>query len=195
MGHTKSDHRFFHLKKVGFFFVYGEEKLILSDLKAYLFWINGERCDFIASRHFFFSNFEVNVAELYLHLKVMKECVDALRSDLTYGLSTAEAIRRQKYNGFNEFEITEHEPLWRKYFEQVWSCCAFHASIMGRNVSNMLLWETAELFWVPLDSRWMFGRACYSSVRGLRTVHIPSLSFLICYIESVLFSYSRKWQA
>uniref|UniRef100_A0A915C400 Calcium-transporting ATPase n=1 Tax=Parascaris univalens TaxID=6257 RepID=A0A915C400_PARUN len=48
----------------------------------------------------------------------VSECVDALRSDLTYGLSTAEAVRRQKYNGFNEFEIAEHEPLWRKYFEQ-----------------------------------------------------------------------------
>ncbi|VDM43176.1 unnamed protein product [Toxocara canis] len=48
----------------------------------------------------------------------MKECADALRSDLSRGLSTAEAIRRQKYNGFNEFEIAEHEPLWRKYFDQ-----------------------------------------------------------------------------
>ncbi|VDK17272.1 unnamed protein product [Anisakis simplex] len=48
----------------------------------------------------------------------LTECADILRSDLGRGLSTAEAIRRQKYSGFNEFEIAEHDSLWKKYLDQ-----------------------------------------------------------------------------
>lgn len=60
-----------------------------------------------------------------LPLILLQECADTLRSDLSRGLLSAEASRRQKYNGFNEFDITEHEPIWKKYIEQV----AFDASL------------------------------------------------------------------
>lgn len=44
-----------------------------------------------------------------------------LRSDATAGLSTAEATRRRQFHGYNEFDVSEHEPIWKKYLEQV--CC------------------------------------------------------------------------
>lgn len=47
------------------------------------------------------------------------EVADALRTDLDTGLTTVEAQRRQKFFGFNEFEVGEPEPLWKKYVEQV----------------------------------------------------------------------------
>lgn len=47
------------------------------------------------------------------------EVTDVLRTDLDTGLTSAEAERRQKYFGFNEFEVGEPEPLWKKYAEQV----------------------------------------------------------------------------
>lgn len=46
------------------------------------------------------------------------EFAQTLRTDLSRGLSSSEATRRQKFNGYNEFEIADREPLWRKYLEQ-----------------------------------------------------------------------------
>ncbi|VDO42242.1 unnamed protein product [Haemonchus placei] len=45
-------------------------------------------------------------------------CVHMLRSDATSGISSAEATLRRQYHGYNEFEVTEQEPLWKKYTEQ-----------------------------------------------------------------------------
>ncbi|KHJ94113.1 calcium-transporting P-type ATPase, PMR1-type [Oesophagostomum dentatum] len=45
-------------------------------------------------------------------------CLHMLRSDGTSGLSTAEASLRRQYHGYNEFEVSEQEPLWKKYTEQ-----------------------------------------------------------------------------
>ncbi|VDL81612.1 unnamed protein product [Nippostrongylus brasiliensis] len=41
-----------------------------------------------------------------------------LRSDATSGISSAEATLRRQYHGYNEFEVSEQEPLWKKYSEQ-----------------------------------------------------------------------------
>uniref|UniRef100_A0A915Q3G5 Calcium-transporting ATPase n=1 Tax=Setaria digitata TaxID=48799 RepID=A0A915Q3G5_9BILA len=46
------------------------------------------------------------------------ECADTLRTDIKQGLSSAEVVRRQKYNGYNEFDIQNHNPIWRKYLDQ-----------------------------------------------------------------------------
>ncbi|VDM12029.1 unnamed protein product [Wuchereria bancrofti] len=46
------------------------------------------------------------------------ECANSLRTDIKQGLSSAEVVRRQKYNGYNEFEIQDHYPIWRKYLDQ-----------------------------------------------------------------------------
>uniref|UniRef100_A0A183EUF6 Cation_ATPase_N domain-containing protein n=1 Tax=Gongylonema pulchrum TaxID=637853 RepID=A0A183EUF6_9BILA len=46
------------------------------------------------------------------------ECAHTLRSDIQHGLASAEISRRQKFSGYNEFDIQEHEPLWRKYLDQ-----------------------------------------------------------------------------
>ena len=42
-----------------------------------------------------------------------------LGTDLQIGLSDSEARRRRKNHGYNEFEITDDEPLWKKYLGQV----------------------------------------------------------------------------
>ncbi|VDM96557.1 unnamed protein product, partial [Onchocerca ochengi] len=46
------------------------------------------------------------------------ECASTLRTDIKQGLSSAEVVRRQKYNGYNEFDIQEYYPIWRKYLDQ-----------------------------------------------------------------------------
>lgn len=48
-----------------------------------------------------------------------KEVAQKLHTDLSRGLTASEALRRQKFNGYNEFEINERESIWRKYLEQV----------------------------------------------------------------------------
>ncbi|KJH45740.1 calcium-transporting P-type ATPase, PMR1-type [Dictyocaulus viviparus] len=41
-----------------------------------------------------------------------------LRSDCSTGISYAEATLRRQYHGYNEFEVSAQEPLWKKYSEQ-----------------------------------------------------------------------------
>ncbi|KAG9345096.1 hypothetical protein JZ751_009637 [Albula glossodonta] len=41
------------------------------------------------------------------------------QADLQYGLTHSEVSRRRAYHGWNEFDISEDEPLWRKYISQV----------------------------------------------------------------------------
>lgn len=42
-----------------------------------------------------------------------------LRADPQRGLTTNEAERRLMVHGYNEFEISKEDPLWKKYLEQV----------------------------------------------------------------------------
>ncbi|XP_058231739.1 calcium-transporting ATPase type 2C member 1 isoform X3 [Hemibagrus wyckioides] len=48
----------------------------------------------------------------------VNEVVCALQADLQFGLTDAEVSRRRAYHGWNEFDISEDEPLWRKYLSQ-----------------------------------------------------------------------------
>ncbi|XP_060756462.1 calcium-transporting ATPase type 2C member 1 isoform X1 [Neoarius graeffei] len=48
----------------------------------------------------------------------VNEVVCVLQADLQFGLSDAEVSRRRTYHGWNEFDISEDEPLWRKYLSQ-----------------------------------------------------------------------------
>ncbi|CAI5439101.1 unnamed protein product [Caenorhabditis angaria] len=45
-------------------------------------------------------------------------CAHMLRTNIDEGLSTAEATRRRQYHGYNEFEVGEDEPIYKKYLEQ-----------------------------------------------------------------------------
>lgn len=45
-------------------------------------------------------------------------CCHQLRTNLEEGLSTAEASRRRQYHGYNEFDVGEEEPIYKKYLEQ-----------------------------------------------------------------------------
>ncbi|XP_016893594.1 calcium-transporting ATPase type 2C member 1 isoform X2 [Cynoglossus semilaevis] len=46
------------------------------------------------------------------------EVVCVLQADPQLGLTQDEVIRRRTYHGWNEFDISEEEPLWKKYISQ-----------------------------------------------------------------------------
>ncbi|XP_061573866.1 calcium-transporting ATPase type 2C member 1-like isoform X2 [Cololabis saira] len=49
----------------------------------------------------------------------VNEVVCVLQADPVRGLTQEEVSRRRNYHGWNEFDIGEEEPLWRKYLSQV----------------------------------------------------------------------------
>uniref|UniRef100_A0A8D3D969 Calcium-transporting ATPase n=1 Tax=Scophthalmus maximus TaxID=52904 RepID=A0A8D3D969_SCOMX len=49
----------------------------------------------------------------------VNEVACVLQADLQSGLTQEEVSRRRVYHGWNEFDISEEEPLWRKYISQV----------------------------------------------------------------------------
>ncbi|CAI5661527.1 unnamed protein product [Oreochromis niloticus] len=48
----------------------------------------------------------------------VNEVACILQADLQLGLTQEEVRRRRAYHGWNEFDISEDEPLWRKYLSQ-----------------------------------------------------------------------------
>uniref|UniRef100_A0AAY4ACL0 Calcium-transporting ATPase n=1 Tax=Denticeps clupeoides TaxID=299321 RepID=A0AAY4ACL0_9TELE len=48
----------------------------------------------------------------------VNEVAYTLQADLQFGLTHSEVTRRRAYHGWNEFDITEDEPLWKKYILQ-----------------------------------------------------------------------------
>ncbi|XP_061093677.1 calcium-transporting ATPase type 2C member 1 isoform X1 [Conger conger] len=48
----------------------------------------------------------------------VNEVACLLQADLQYGLTHSEVAHRRAYHGWNEFDISEDEPLWRKYISQ-----------------------------------------------------------------------------
>uniref|UniRef100_A0A8C2PZA9 Calcium-transporting ATPase n=1 Tax=Cyprinus carpio TaxID=7962 RepID=A0A8C2PZA9_CYPCA len=48
----------------------------------------------------------------------VNEVACALQADLQFGLTREEITRRRTYHGWNEFDISEEEPLWKKYISQ-----------------------------------------------------------------------------
>ncbi|RXN00334.1 Calcium-transporting ATPase type 2C member 1 [Acipenser ruthenus] len=48
----------------------------------------------------------------------VNEVACILQADLQYGLSHSEVSHRRAYHGWNEFDIGEEEPLWKKYISQ-----------------------------------------------------------------------------
>ncbi|KAK9961297.1 hypothetical protein ABG768_009092 [Culter alburnus] len=48
----------------------------------------------------------------------VNEVACALQADLQFGLTQEEVERRRAYHGWNEFDISEDEPLWKKYISQ-----------------------------------------------------------------------------
>uniref|UniRef100_A0A8B9K3J6 P-type Ca(2+) transporter n=1 Tax=Astyanax mexicanus TaxID=7994 RepID=A0A8B9K3J6_ASTMX len=46
------------------------------------------------------------------------QLMGVLAADLQFGLSHDEVLRRRVYHGWNEFDISEEEPLWKKYISQ-----------------------------------------------------------------------------
>ncbi|KAM3872898.1 calcium-transporting ATPase type 2C member 1 [Diretmus argenteus] len=48
----------------------------------------------------------------------VNEVACILQADLQLGLTQEEVTRRRAYHGWNEFDINEEEPLWKKYISQ-----------------------------------------------------------------------------
>lgn len=49
----------------------------------------------------------------------VKAAIVLCQADLQLGLTQGEVSRRRAYHGWNEFDISEEEPLWKKYIAQV----------------------------------------------------------------------------
>ncbi|KAG1714072.1 Calcium-transporting ATPase type 2C member 1 [Nymphon striatum] len=63
------------------------------------------------------------------HLSTAQACCETneyieerLSTSLQNGLNWLEADSRRTFHGFNEFQVKEEEPLWKKYIEQVSYC-------------------------------------------------------------------------
>uniref|UniRef100_A0A4W6DML6 Calcium-transporting ATPase n=1 Tax=Lates calcarifer TaxID=8187 RepID=A0A4W6DML6_LATCA len=61
---------------------------------------------------------ELPVNEVACILQVRCKPRSVLQADLQLGLSQEEVSRRRAYHGWNEFDINEEEPLWKKYLLQ-----------------------------------------------------------------------------
>lgn len=59
-----------------------------------------------------------------------------LQADLQCGLSQQEVRRRRAYHGWNEFDISEEEPLWRKYILQVICCLVTGSGFLHKHTHN-----------------------------------------------------------
>ena len=51
----------------------------------------------------------------------VNEVISKLNSDSVTGLSEGDVLVRRRTVGWNEFNISTSEPLWKKYFDQVGS--------------------------------------------------------------------------
>jgi len=51
-----------------------------------------------------------------------------LEVDIQVGLSEYEVGQRRRNHGYNEFDITDEEPLWKKYLGQACYQCIIHIS-------------------------------------------------------------------
>lgn len=51
--------------------------------------------------------------------KSYEETANLLKADLRLGLSGHEISERRKLYSYNEFEIKNDDPIWRKYLEKV----------------------------------------------------------------------------
>ena len=56
--------------------------------------------------------------ETVSHMTV-SDVVEATRTNIDTGLNQSEVTQRRSYHGFNEFEISKEEPLWKKYLGEV----------------------------------------------------------------------------
>lgn len=61
------------------------------------------------------NNISIFGKKILFYLKVVED----LRADTKHGLSAGEVAQRRKIHGYNEFQISEEDPLWKKYLEQV----------------------------------------------------------------------------
>ena len=52
-------------------------------------------------------------------VSTVADIVHRLRADCSKGLTTEQVEKRREVHGFNDFEIKEDDPLWRKYINQV----------------------------------------------------------------------------
>jgi len=49
-----------------------------------------------------------------------------LEVDIHVGISEFEVGQRRRNHGYNEFDITDDEPMWKKYLGQVGYHCVLH---------------------------------------------------------------------
>ena len=65
----------------------------------------------------------------------IKEVAELLDVNLSNGLDREEVVRRRSVHGWNDFDITEDTPLWKKYLEQVSGLDVLDCSIEFRSLN------------------------------------------------------------
>jgi len=58
-----------------------------------------------------------------------------LEVDIQVGLSEFEVGQRRRNHGYNEFDITDDEPMWKKYLGQARSHCVIYIT----TANNLLI--------------------------------------------------------
>uniref|UniRef100_A0A8C2REB8 P-type Ca(2+) transporter n=1 Tax=Capra hircus TaxID=9925 RepID=A0A8C2REB8_CAPHI len=65
----------------------------------------------------------------------VSEVASILQADLQNGLNKCEVSHRRAFHGWNEFDISEDEPLWKKYISQVY----FYFLMLSYVLKNVLI--------------------------------------------------------
>ena len=85
------------------------------------------------------------------------DVAQSLRVDWNRGLSSAEAEQRRQLHGFNEFNIKEEEPLWKRYLKQVRMKASWFTG-------DQIQWASINMIILPL---FLVQRPSYSVAAGI----------------------------
>jgi magnesium-transporting ATPase (P-type) len=72
-------------------------------------------------------------------------------TNIDTGLNQSEVTQRRSYHGFNEFEISKEEPLWKKYLgevcvkDQIYYCFFSTAKSFSTDTSDTVMWLTVSV--------------------------------------------------
>ena len=93
--------------------------------------------------------------ETVSHMTV-SDVVEATRTNIDTGLNQSEVTQRRSYHGFNEFEISKEEPLWKKYLgevcvkDQIYYCFFRTAKSFSTDTVVVIVFLTLGIFMIKV---------------------------------------------
>ncbi|ETE59581.1 Calcium-transporting ATPase type 2C member 1, partial [Ophiophagus hannah] len=99
----------------------------------------------------------------------VNEVASILQADIQNGLKNSEVCHRRAFHGWNEFDITEDEPLWKKYISQFKNPLIM--LLLASAVISVIMhqFDDAVSITVLLESHWLsqsFLRMCRMHATG-----------------------------